>query len=380
MIPVNPGNLLPFYTSKRHQRHRQTGTDVLPYGMPCPNVRLMPFQLFFGSTISDPVTWALVNAQDEGDVTTLDPDLLTIVNKSGGGSWITWNAETFLDQWPDCGYYFLQLYVGDTGYFSEVLHLKYYGVFEVAKLDFSACSESAPNFTFTLTSEFSCFNPSAATVQIDRYNAGWSTLASADHVAVTEAAALESRQYRTVVQTAYGNTITATYTATWDAGDPCGTFALALDSLVVTNSDPSALEPEVMVSFTNTNDKYSVLYQDGYTQRLYLPNPVWDVPVVERNVEVSVNADGNETIRFSRTVERRRFEFADVPDWALGFLTKCGDLDTINVWDLSQNYSYNIQNVQFESRRQGAALNIGVLSFDAEIETFAGCLDDYELV
>jgi hypothetical protein len=112
---------------------------------------------------------------------------------------------------------------------------------------------------------------------------------------------------------------------------------------------------------------------------MYIPEPVWDVPVIERAVEVSVNGSGNETTRFSRTVERKRFEFADMPDWALGFLAKCGDLDTIAFSDIVVPDSFTMTNVQFENRRQGAALNIGALSFDAEIETFAGCLEDYTL-
>ena len=381
MIPVNPGNLLVFYDKKRWQRHRQTGTDVLPYGMPCPNTRLMPWQIWFPDGILGTVYWALVNASDEGDVTVLDPDLLTVTAKDGGGDWLTWDASVDLDVYMPCGYYYIQVYIGETGYFSEVLYLKYYGALETAKIEISDCAVDGTDISFTLTGTFSAANPDDATAGIDRYNAGWSTLVNAATTSVVEVLASETRQYRFVVQTAYGNTITVTYTATWDAGapDPCATLVLTLDSIVVFNTDPANSPAQYRVEFSNTKDKYNVLWQDGYTQYMYIPEPVWDVPVVERTTETSVNGSGNETTRYSRTAERKRFEFADVPDWALGFLAKCGDLDTVAFSDIVVPDSFTMANVQFETRRQGAALNIGALSFDAEIETFAGCLEDYTL-
>jgi len=96
-------------------------------------------------------------------------------------------------------------------------------------------------------------------------------------------------------------------------------------------------------------------------------------------LDINVNGYGDEVTRFSRTVARFRLEVSDLPDYAIPFLSKCGDLDTVIFEDTVEGYAVIMKNVFFEFRAQGVGLNIGVFKFDAEVEAFSGCQPNYEL-
>lgn len=129
---------------------------------------------------------------------------------------------------------------------------------------------------------------------------------------------------------------------------------------------------------TNTNDKGNVLYQEGYTQHLYI-SPIWDTPEVRREVQTDVNGNGDTVRTFSRTIEQQKFEFPDMPDYVLGFLAKVGDLSSVILEEAETGRTVTMENVTFESKRQGALLNIGIIAFDAEIESYSGCQEDFAL-
>lgn len=133
------------------------------------------------------------------------------------------------------------------------------------------------------------------------------------------------------------------------------------------------------MSFLNTTDKGNVLYQNGYTQRFYPTAVVWGRPLIDREVQPEVDGYENEVTRFSRTVARYRFEVPDIPDYLIPFFAKCGDLSSVSYGTGVAGQVVNMANVSFESRPQGAALNIGVFTFDAEVEAYNGCQENYEL-
>lgn len=132
--------------------------------------------------------------------------------------------------------------------------------------------------------------------------------------------------------------------------------------------------------FNNTADKGNVLYSVfSYHQFFYPTKWAWDRPTVSRDTEVSVDGNENETHRFTRTVAKFRIEVADVPDYAIPFLAKCGDLDTVQFEDLAGAVApVTMVNTVFDSRPQGIGLNVGVFTFDAEVESFNDCQEDFE--
>lgn len=394
MIPVNPGNLLPFYTEgynsndRRWQRHRQIGTDVVPYGLPCPLTRLLPFQVYFTGTFSGVTLFALVNPEDDTETIIQGTDTLYVDVKADlSGFWITWKGDYDLDFIPDCGYWYILLNVdGQANLFSEVLDCRDMCGFEAVGLAIQtdSCAVEDPVIQFGLEAVIETGSGSTYVIQ-RKVGLAYETIATNSSVTVVDTLANEEEEYRIQVTTACGLIITKTYTAAWSAADGCGTLALTLVTTSVNEAGILTSGPVWRLNFSNTTDKANVLYQDGYEQYLYLPMPVWDVPEIVRETDVRVNGNGEEIRRFTRTVERRGFEVADLPDYVLGWLTKSGDLDTIKMEDAKlvdalAQVEFAVENLTFESPgRQGVGLNIGRFYFDVEAEAFQGCQDNFVL-
>lgn len=268
MKQYNPGNLLKFNLQSIFQRHKQPGQDRHPFGLKCPKARLLPMQIFVesGATVA---TWKLVSPADTTGATiiTMDPSDLTITQKSGGGTWITWGGFSDITNAATCGYWEVWITADGTDYFSEVIHLR-------------------------------------------------------------------------------------------------------------EDTEP---EPVWRMRFGHDTDKGNVLYQGGYQQLFYPTKFAWDRLEIDRDEEVSVDGYGNSTTKFSRTVARFRLEVADIPDYAVAFFAKCGDLDNAVLEDTVEGYFVTMDNITFEAKQQGVGLNIGVFKFDAEVESFNGCQQNYEL-
>jgi hypothetical protein len=396
MIPVNPGNLLPFYNEgynsndRRWQRHRQIGTDVFPYGLPCPRTRLLPFQVSQPGGAPVVFSFALFNPEDDTDVILLDTALLDVQVDLTSGSerwWVTWKADADLDVIPDCGYWYIFLNLGDEGqYYSEVLDCRDMCGFETVALTIQAdsCAVEDPSIQFVLEAGI---NTGSGTTYVIQRKVGLSfeTIATNASATVVDTLSNETEDYRIQATTVCGLIITKTYTVTWDSADGCGTLAIALTATSTNEAGILTSGPVWRLNFSNTKDKGTVLYQTGYEQYLYLPMPIWDVPEIVREVETTTNGNGEEIRRFTRTVERRGFEVADLPDYVLGWLTKAGDLDTIKMEDAKlvdalAQVEFAVENLTFESPgRQGVGLNIGRFYFDVEAEAFQGCQEDYVL-
>jgi hypothetical protein len=380
MIPSNPGNLLPFYTASRWQRHRLTGQNTFPFGLTAPRNLLLPWQIWIdgGDIGGDTVVWELFSATDDLTSITLDTDLLTKTEKGdSSGYWITWDAAQNIDDVPVCGYWYIRLTVEGVQYFSEVLYLKDICGLDDCYLEIvdGSCSLAGDDLSFDV--QATIIAGDGYTFELQKYLLGWQQLSTNELETITVDQYNELYDLRIQVITPCGRTMTRTYKAEWTAGDACNTLVLTFVSSQ--NNDAQAGDnPSWRLNMSNTTDKEGVLYQLGYKQHLYII-PAWDVPVIERNEEKVENGYGEETIRFSRTVERKRFEFADVPDYLLGFLTKTGDLDTITLQEVETGDTYTIERLSFDSRRQGPALNTGIITFEAEVEKFSGCQEDYVL-
>jgi hypothetical protein len=231
----------------------------------------MPFQLFrsIGATT---VTWRLVNPIDPtgGVDLAMTAGDLTLTDKVGGGTWITWKGQADLTTVPDCGFWYVELDVDGTKFYSEVLHA------------FTYESEPTPIYRFR---------------------------------------------------------------------------------------------------FGNDLDKGNVLYHFlNYQNFLYPTKWAWDRPSVVREVQADEDGNGTETTRFSRTVDRIKIEVADLPDSVIHFLSRCGDLDLVQFEDMASTFAVPMVNTSFETRVQGVSRNIGVFTFDGDIEAFNGCQENFDLV
>lgn len=72
--------------------------------------------------------------------------------------------------------------------------------------------------------------------------------------------------------------------------------------------------PLYRIRFTSSKDKGDVMYTVfSYHQFFYPKVWAWDRPALNRELELAIDGNGNETTRFSRTVIRYRLEVSDVP-------------------------------------------------------------------
>ena len=135
------------------------------------------------------------------------------------------------------------------------------------------------------------------------------------------------------------------------------------------------------IRFTNDEDKGDVLYTAFSYHHFFYPRAwAFDRPTVNRELEAVIDGNGNETTRFSRTVVRYRMEVSDVPDDCIPFFAKSGDLDDVQFEDFDGTIEVvPMVNITFTFRPQGVGLNIGVFEFDADIEAFNDCQQDFVL-
>lgn len=387
MIHFNPGNILPFHAKRRFQRHRQIGQDSIPFGLTATRHKLLPFQVYVPGAAPGSVPWTLRSAVDDLTYHILDTSLLSIDELGdASGYWVTWEAAdpifgTAVDMSPSqdipaCGFWYIELTIDGDTYYSEVLYLTDICGEDDARLEVVPDSCSVDGFDLIFSLQASVFSPAGYVYSLQKYVAGWSEISAAELYEITLVEGNEEAQLRIQVETVCGATLTVTYDATWTSGDACNTLALTFVSSAVVNGLTVGGNPTWKLRMTNASDKGNVLYQFGYEQWLYLL-PVWDTPEVERNIETEVNGNGAITRTFTRTTEKKKFEAADLPDYALGFLSKYGDLSSVILEEVETGDTITMTNATFSSRRQGALLNIGVFTFDAETEAYSGCQEDF---
>lgn len=379
MIIRNTGNVLPFYDLTRWQRHRLTGQNILPFGIIAPNVRALPFQFYVATgPIPEGITWQFVNAADESDVINMSSALLEIQEATSGAFWVTWKAAVSLDTVPPCGYWYIILGIGETNYYSEVMNLKPSQGFDTPALIITSCDNAGDILTVSFEQNDTVAAPPVTEVIEALTNEStptWVNLGTDTGTVMTEEFPPNSFQVRRTITTINGNTITATYEYTFgDISTGCdGEFTL----LSVIDSGPSSAKPLWRFKFSNTSDKGNVLYQFDYVQHFYIAEPVFNNPLVDRTTERILNGFGTEVSRYTRTVERMRFEAEDIPDYMIDFLASAGDLDTIVLEEVTSGDNFALTNLDFTSRRQGIGLNIGQFEADNRTEVFSGCQEEF---
>lgn len=378
---TNAGNVLPFFEATDWQRHRQTGQDALPYGLPASRTRLIPFQAYF-SDIFTPTSWIfkLVNVEG-GTIITLDSALLEFSQNSDGTFWLTFKGD-YIHEVPDCGFWYVWLSATDgtdtlTRY-SEVLRLANWPNFENASMDITDCSVDGSNAEFFLSDTSSLIGTADSVLVEKRVGSSWVGIGTGDCL-LTVAAADEAAIVRITVESSTGNTLQTQYSLTWDSADPCST----VDMGTPTTSDTLAADlPDLWrIVFDNVKDRGLVVYQTGYEQELFIePAPIFDVPEIVRELETVVNGQGKAITRTARTVERQRFETMDLPDYVIHFLSGAAELDSITLENVTTGKTLTLENMAFTSRRQGKELNTGQFAYDGRSEYFAGCDEDFTLV
>jgi hypothetical protein len=266
MRVYNPGNVLPFYNDQRWQRHRQIGQDTVAYGLPAPNTRLLPWQLFIENGTANVFTtsWSLVNAVDESETIPQPSTILELSNRDGGGFWITWKAEEVQGfEAPPCGFWFIRVYLPGVVYTSEVMHTMAVAAYEATTLQLLGCStEDSIFMDLAFEGVDTLADTPVVSETIEKYDgADWVQVGTSDAVVPQNGTSPGSFQIRRTIITQAGNTLIATYEVSWE--DVCEGISMILTG---SQSTFEGTAETWRLRMTNPTDKGTVLYQTGYEQ------------------------------------------------------------------------------------------------------------------
>lgn len=172
----------------------------------------------------------------------------------------------------------------------------------------------------------------------------------------------------------YGDeTITNTYTASYDASDPCGTKILTLNSTYST-SNYSA----VYIEFWNSNDvqEKNLIFQNGYKQRFYFDAKYSYPTKVEEESFLSLY-DGELTLESASEADQVNIDFYPMPDHLLTALGQARYFDNANIIDIHSGESTALQNFRLTSVvSDGARCQAGRITAEVNRSFIKNCETD----
>lgn len=132
----------------------------------------------------------------------------------------------------------------------------------------------------------------------------------------------------------------------------------------------------------NTNDVGTVLYQNGYTQFVYLEG-YWLFPQIDRGVDELENGQGGITLGSAVTKERKRIECPMFHDNWLFEFTLISDNSNTQIRKMNISPTQNIAMIDFRfSYRDdaGGFLSVGLLTWIEGQFSKSGCEEDVTVV
>lgn len=135
------------------------------------------------------------------------------------------------------------------------------------------------------------------------------------------------------------------------------------------------------LTFSNSVDIDGILYQTGYSQKLWLEHAVFDTPEMEDITETEPDGDSVERVVFQSVQRREVLRFPYVPDFWQGVLQRLRSHDTITIEKIatSQTFMLSGQDVQFESEVQDVCFSIGQISWLSSVQVGSSCENNYTL-
>ena len=377
MIKVNAGCILPFYTRTIWQRHRLVGQDIEPYGLKCPNARLMPFQVRGTTGTATSVTWKLVNAVSESsgitDEISLSNSVLEISDIDGGGWYVSYFSNNDISVVPDCGFYYIVLTVSGVPYYSELLHLDGVSSEDAVSMSIDSCTFVDGIMTI-IVSQDDTLSAAIANEAIYYYtNGSWEFAGTFD--ATIQWVPLDGttiQLYRRVkLITGREITVYGQLTFTDDA-NPCDDLAIE-----IFNQTSIGGTELWRVLFYSTLDKGEVLYQTGFRQWFYLKEkPVFGIPTFEIDEDTKKDGFGKEITVVSNITERLPFEFFPIADFAAqGIVECCYSSDEVYLEEVVSSFSYLLKNPRYAARPETVGLSVGQITSELNTVTIS-CQDN----
>jgi hypothetical protein len=129
---------------------------------------------------------------------------------------------------------------------------------------------------------------------------------------------------------------------------------------------------EFTVSFTNSSDIGNVMYQTGYTQKVYF-TPYEDVPLTDITNELEINLSGQEIITSTRQTEKRQVVGVGFLDSQLTALKRIEQHGTIQIIETVPAQTTNVKRLTFEHEATEDKRNLGRFIFEVDVASQTGC-------
>lgn len=125
------------------------------------------------------------------------------------------------------------------------------------------------------------------------------------------------------------------------------------------------------LTFTNNTDIGGVMYQTGYTQKVYFDG-YEDTKKIDETIGVDIDLNGAENITSYREVTKRviQGEFIDSQLAAIRRGVKC---NTITFIDSNPTLSTAIERYSFNSSPSVTGMNTGIFEIETDLASVSGC-------
>ena len=126
------------------------------------------------------------------------------------------------------------------------------------------------------------------------------------------------------------------------------------------------------ITFTNASDIGQVMYQTGYTQKVYFDG-YEDTPKTDITTGVEIGLNGLEVITSARQTEKRVLVGNGFLDSQLTALQRIGLHKTITINDKENAETHTVTRLDFTHEPQGDGANTGTFEFIVDTATVEGC-------
>lgn len=377
MAIVNAGNVFPIYDNLLDQVRFRTGDANFHFIGD--DRTLIPWQLPLASIPTD--VRIFVVGRDMGVQTSYEIDVSNVEIKcEGTRAIVTYYGAP---QTPGyCGFYYLQIDVDGTVYYSEMLYLQQRNDYE--SVGFGAPSYDAGDDEIDLSASDTLStdlitqnielknqpNSTGAWVSIGSATASVSSLASVSPLPD----GYEERFIRRTVETEAGALLQTIFRLHWDPTDPGGTVTL----IPYHSTSKHHRKDRFSMTVTNTLDiedgDVTLYYSRGYTQRFDFNGHLHE-PRGEITANTIIDGTGARTTNAQIAKQRLAVTIEKVPDQALYFFQFLEKCSSVTIRNTVFGDTYALREIELQIVSTGL-FNTVEISWLDKLATVSGCLQN----
>jgi hypothetical protein len=136
------------------------------------------------------------------------------------------------------------------------------------------------------------------------------------------------------------------------------------------------LENYAMIESWNMTNKYGLLFQTGFRQRVYLAFVI-NRPEIENEKEQVTNSLGSTVVTFSKITLKKSVSFMEIPDYLMYALVTAASLSNNEL--TFGAYTDIAKDCVWAFEQYGTELNTGILTYSNDTSSASGCEKNLEI-